>query len=328
MNNPLFLITIDTEGDNIWSRTRDVTTRNARSMPRFQELCERYGLKPTYLTNYEMARDSFFVEFARDAQARGTAEVGMHLHAWHSPPFGDPLTSDDYRHHPYLIEFPENIVREKIVAMTRLLEETFDCAITSHRAGRWSMNAHYANSLADLGYTVDCSATPYVSWASHKGDPRLSGGTDYRFCPEGAYFADDNDMTRPGHGRLLEMPMTIAPRYPLTHRHVPAALLRISKAQAVIKRILPNDWLRPMRGNLAEMTRVIDVCSAESRPYAMFMTHSSELMAGGSPNFKTQHHIDALYDDLEQLFDYSTRQYCYTGATLSTAAADFLSKVQ
>jgi hypothetical protein len=28
--------------------------------------------------------------------ARGTAEVGMHLHAWNSPPT-EPLTADDWR---------------------------------------------------------------------------------------------------------------------------------------------------------------------------------------------------------------------------------------
>src|SRR5512144_2975448 len=49
--SPSFLITIDTEGDNLWSRPREITTGNARYLPRFQALCEKYGLKPTYLTN-------------------------------------------------------------------------------------------------------------------------------------------------------------------------------------------------------------------------------------------------------------------------------------
>ena len=46
------LITIDTEGDRLWSRPTTVETRNAEYLPRFQSLCERYGFKPTYLTNY------------------------------------------------------------------------------------------------------------------------------------------------------------------------------------------------------------------------------------------------------------------------------------
>src|SRR4051794_19911505 len=101
---PAFLISIDTEGDNVWSRGRHTETRNAASLPRFQALCERYRLKPTYLTNYEMACSKEFVAFGSDAVERGTAEIGMHLHAWNSPPLV-PLTDDDDRHHPYLIEF-------------------------------------------------------------------------------------------------------------------------------------------------------------------------------------------------------------------------------
>jgi hypothetical protein len=35
---PFFLITIDTEGDNIWSAPREVTTRNSGFLERFQHL--------------------------------------------------------------------------------------------------------------------------------------------------------------------------------------------------------------------------------------------------------------------------------------------------
>jgi hypothetical protein len=59
-----FIVTIDTEGDDIWNGPREITTCNARYLPRFQELCERFGLKPTYLVNYEMAVSPAFVEFA------------------------------------------------------------------------------------------------------------------------------------------------------------------------------------------------------------------------------------------------------------------------
>ena len=65
-----FLISIDTEGDNLWKwQVGDiVTTENAKYLPRFQSLCEKYGFKPTYLTNYEMAMDSFFIEYFKEVQ--------------------------------------------------------------------------------------------------------------------------------------------------------------------------------------------------------------------------------------------------------------------
>src|SRR5579871_1036624 len=63
---PAFLITIDTEGDDIWARPREVTTKNARFLPRFQALCEAFALRPTYLVNFEMAKDDAFRAFGLD----------------------------------------------------------------------------------------------------------------------------------------------------------------------------------------------------------------------------------------------------------------------
>ncbi|CAK8740280.1 hypothetical protein SODG_003723 [Sodalis praecaptivus] len=163
MATPAFIITIDTEGDNLWQNHGHITTENARFLPRFQAFCEKYRFKPVYLTNYEMAMDDAFVDFARDAIARGNAEIGMHLHAWNSPPAHD-LTGNDGRHKPYLIEYPEAVMREKILFMTQLLEETFQTKMLSHRAGRWAFDERYAAMLLELGYQVDCSVTPRVDW--------------------------------------------------------------------------------------------------------------------------------------------------------------------
>ena len=131
-SRPAFLITIDTEGDDIWSNPSDVKTENSMFLPRFQALCEHYGLKPTYLTNYEMATRDKFVEFGRDAIRRGTAEIGMHLHAWNSP----PLTPTTRKGMPYLIEFPNDVIVEKVKAMTDLLEERFEVKMVSQDGSR------------------------------------------------------------------------------------------------------------------------------------------------------------------------------------------------
>src|SRR5512145_3376432 len=130
---PAFLITVDTEGDDLWSQPGKITTKNARFLPRFQSLCEKYGFRPSWLVNYEMAECPEFVEFARDFLRRETGEVGMHLHGWNSPPIR-PLTDDDYRHQPYLFEYPEPVMREKIHVMTDLLEERFERKMVVHRA--------------------------------------------------------------------------------------------------------------------------------------------------------------------------------------------------
>lgn len=173
MGKPAFIITIDTEGDNLWQNHDRIMTENSRFLPRFQQLCEKYAFKPTWLTNYEMAVDPAYVEFARDVIARDSGEIGMHLHAWNSPPLYD-LTGDDWRHKPYLIEYPQDNIREKVIYMTRLLEDSLQVKMRSHRAGRWAFNAFYARLLIEQGYQVDCSVTPRVNWQFSPETPKVT----------------------------------------------------------------------------------------------------------------------------------------------------------
>ena len=308
---PGFIITIDTEGDNLWGRTAQITTRNTAHLPRFQRLCERFGFKPTWLTNYEMAMDPVFVEFGRDLVARGCGEIGMHLHAWNSPPLS-PLTSDDMRHHPYLIEYPLEVMREKIAFMTRLLEERFAMKMLSHRAGRWAFDTRYAQLLVRFGYIADCSVTPGVSWQTHAGSPGGAGGSDYRGFPSQPYFLDLGDIARAGDSPLLEVPMTtrasrLATLLPWSHT--------LPGVRRVAYRVAPQvHWLRPNGRNLSAMRHLVRQAVSERCVHLEFMLHSSELMPGGSPTFRTPASIEKLYADLEVLFaDIAAH---FSGATL------------
>jgi hypothetical protein len=252
-----------------------------------------------------------FVEFGRDLIARGCGEIGMHLHAWNSPPLVH-LTNDDMRHHPYLTEYPLEVMREKIAFMTELLEARFGLKMLSHRAGRWAFDARYAQLLVDFGYIADCSVTPGVSWQAHAGSPGGSGGTDYRRFPSLPYYLHLDDIARPGDSSLLEIPMTTRPSRL-------AALLPWSYSLPGVRRaahrVAPQVyWLRPNGRNLSSMRRLVRQVLGERCGHLEFMLHSSELMPGGSPVFRTQASIEKLYDDLEVLFSDIAAQFC--GATL------------
>lgn len=321
-----FLITIDTEGDNLWSRPTTITTRNAAYLPRFQALCERYGLKPTWLTNYEMATCPVFQEFGRHVAARGTAEIGMHLHAWNSPPIA-PLTDNDYAHQPFLIEYPKHVQHQKVSLMTNLLRETFPSAVISHRAGRWALDASYAQILIDHGYLVDCSVTPHVSWRDTKGKPCGTGGSDYRRAPDAAYFMSATDVTTPGASTLLEVPMTTRSVSQSTGIRLAASMIRKAPLRILRRighRFLPEvRWLRPNGRNRREMLGLLDEVAGRESGYAEFMLHSSELMPGGSPRFPNERAVERLYEDLEAVFEATTDRF--HGATLQEFHAAFVS---
>lgn len=71
--------------------------------------------------------------------------------------------------------------------------------------------------------------------------------------------------------------------------------------------------------NLRELLYSAERLKNDNSDYVMFMLHSSEMMPGGSPTFKTNEDIEHLYKDLRSLFDYIST-FC-EGRTLKEYAA-------
>jgi hypothetical protein len=315
MKNPAFIITIDTEGDNVWKRHKDVTTANARFLPRFQSVCEDFGFKPTYLVNYEMAIDPYFQEFGRAVLITDKAEIGLHVHPWYSPP--DGVIFDNGSEHIYLYELSDEMLYAKIDYLTKLLIDLFDVQPISHRAGRWGFDERVARALVEMGYLVDCSVTPGVSWRKHKGAADGKGGPDYFYFPQLPYFLDLNCVKNSGGSPMLEVPVTVKPNYHLALQKFHHAIEDHLIAKA-FRRIIgpPYNWLRPDGRNIEAMVSLVDWAVQQQFPVLEFMLHSSELMPGGSPIFKTAEQIECLYQDLRKLFAYLTR-FGAVGMTLA-----------
>jgi hypothetical protein len=194
----------------------------------------------------------------------------------------------------------------------------------SHRAGKWSFNAVYAQILVEAGYSVDCSVTPHVSWKHALGDPQQSGGTDYTTFPETAYFMDLADISKPGRSSLLEVPTTIVrERNEIgVIKSFRASLKDGSRLKRIFNRFFPRvHWLRPNGRNLKAMLHILTRARQEKRAYVGFMLHSSEFLPGGSPKFRREKDIEALYDTLETLF--STASQTFKGATLTDYHQEF-----
>jgi hypothetical protein len=305
-----FLITIDTEGDNLWAKPDKITTYNATFLPRFQKLCESYGFKPTYLTNYEMATCPDFQNFGKDILRRNTGEIGMHLHAWNTPPLC-PLTENDFFHQPYLLEYPDEILSGKFAYMNNKLHDIFEVKIVSHRAGRWAFNEQYAKILMEYDYLVDCSITPYVSWEGCVQEKVY----DFTTCPDFEYFLDLEDITLIGNSTLLEIPVTIVANHNFAIKLLPL-FRRHNLLLKVFNRLFPSSyWLRPNGRNINKMVWILRKAAEQNRNYVEFMLHSSELMPGGSPLFPDQKAIELLYRDLKELFHIAS-SLNFIGATL------------
>lgn len=298
-----FIITIDTESDNQWNIQQKQTTENAKYIPRFQSLSEKYGFKPVYLIDYSMANDASLVRYLKGKSLQGLCEIGMHLHAWDTPPRHEIDGSTKER--PYLIEYPKNIMDAKIKSMTDLITSRFEQSIVSHRAGRWAVNNDYIHLLHKNGYKIDCSITPGVNWQKQMG--ASLPGPDYSTEKCSIYRYDCEP-------EMLEIPMTI--------RKMHCGSLRkndgmVPFVKDIIKNIIGrNIWLRPALFSYEDMIKLIQVVENEKEEYMEFMMHSSELMPGGSPYYTTEEAIEKMYKELTLLFDYVSMKG-YSGVTLA-----------
>lgn len=299
-----FIITIDTEGDNLWQWKEGdkITTKNSKYIKRFQDLSNKYNFKPTWLCNYEMLNDNHLTDFLKDEFQKNNCGIGTHLHPWNTPPLYSIAGNENVA--PFVTEYPLEIIEEKIKTINDLFFSKFNFLPLCHRAGRYTTNNEYLGILTKHGYLCDCSYTPYTSWLKTPGRSHLSKGSDYSKIRNNQYVIDND------YGKIIELPLTIYKKHVFIKENVstPIALAK-EMYHALQKRSL---WLRPNGYNLNEMKWLVDNCECE---YIMFMLHSSELMPGGSNNFKTEEDIEKLYRDIEELFAYISQKR-FVGITI------------
>jgi hypothetical protein len=301
-----FILSIDTEADNQWDHGCELSVNNIRFIPRFQRLCEKYQIIPTYLVTSEVCDDSFAKVIFTDYISRNAAEVGSHLHSWSTPPFKD-LDGFKYndKWHAFATELPEVLLEEKISKLTSQIDSSFGKRPLSFRSGRYGFDETVAKILIKHSYLVDSSVTPFVNWTSHIGIPGYKGGPD--FLDKTPYPYRYGYMS----GSLIEIPISILPTiYPLNKYHKLARkyfkvvdnsyFLRLLRKLFFANQPL---WLRPFEWmDISLFKKLIDEAIKIELPFIVMMFHSSELMPGGSKYRPDEAAIDRLYSQLEDLF--------------------------
>lgn len=323
------ILTIDTEADDQWDSSRtELTTENLDFVPRFQELCDRFAMKPTYLCTWEIVEDSRF-DALRGFQDTGRAEIGAHLHPWTTPPMARAENGIDRSAFGiYPSELDPDVFGEKLRRLTERIQARTGRQPRSYRAGRWGFSADQIPTLIALGYLVDCSVTPLRSWSHIPG--LVEGGPDFRRAPATPYFLDPGDVRRPGDSQLLEVPVTIVFTRPSL-----AASKRLQGLYYRYRRTLPGkalnkllrldpQWLRPSYAYMSgeRLKAVYAAARRAGLPAVEMMFHSSELMPGGSPYYRDAAAIEVLYEKLETVFEHLRQESC-RGVTLTQFAREF-----
>jgi hypothetical protein len=316
------IVSLDTEADNQWDCGRPLTTENVRYWSPFQQVCERYGFAPTYLITSEIAADPRATAFLRPLMEAGRVEVGAHLHPWTTPPFRDePGFRFNDPCHAFPSELEALLLHDKLVTLTRQITEAMGKAPTAYRAGRFGFNHASAEILGCLGYVVDSSVTPLISWKDSQGLPGKEGGPDFRAKPVHPYWVGL------GQGkRLLEIPVTILFTQPRLEQFpwlIPfyQILSRLTRRLPSQNRLAPQPlWLRPYQGiTTKHLSAAWSEAEQRGLPAVVMMFHSSELMSGASPYRPTAESVSQLLGLLGEFFDF-VRKRGGEGITLTEAA--------
>ncbi len=252
---------------------------------RLQPLFRAYGAKPTYLLSPEVLRDPASADCLR--QLSGSAEFGTHLHG----EFVEPEAFEPDETIAFQCNYPPQVERQKLEALTDLFRAALSRQPRSFRAGRFGIGPHSLQFLAELGYTVDSSVSPLKDW-SKQGAPAAS----FRSAPSQPYWPVPSvpELKASESGPVLEVPVTILPS---RFQHLPLIGTRFEPR-----------WLRPTHGSVESLVAVArdERTRVKNGPVVLnCMFHNVEIMAGLSPYAKNEAEADAILNRLAGLLAYA-----------------------
>ena len=312
---PQLIVSVDTEEEGLWGgryRVTGNTTENLGGLPRFQSLCERLGVPPTYVIDAPVLDDPQAVERLRGWQDSKVCEVGAHCHPWCNPPLKDiePREAETF-----LCNLPVEVQRAKLSWLTDRIADSMGRTPTSYRAGRYGFNESSATILQELGYRVDSSLLPMHDYRDYGGPDFLMAS---RQCQP--YFGDPSGLieipvtagfTRPGYERRRSIWKRLRTQ-PWKRLRAPGIADRMGIARRV--------KLSPEGTRLADLRRLVDSLVSEQMTVLVLMLHSTSLMKGFSPYAKDDAGLEQLYERMTEIIRYITSEFAFQGVTLTQAA--------
>jgi hypothetical protein len=296
----LFTTTVDTEEEWDWASgwpTHNLSVSNIYSLPKFQELCRRYGVATTYFTNQAVFEDARARDVLLGLAREPRVEIGMHIHPWNTPPLNGsgPVTSRQ--------TFLHNLPDEQILAKLATVHSTFvehGLKPTSFRGGRYSSGGLIHQFLRDHGFLADASVVPYSRWDCEGApDYRQRGLEPVRLPPRW-----------PGDAPLWEIPLTRGfTRRPFgfwqrCYEGIAGSPLSKLRLIGIAERLglVRKVWLNFEDPCRVHMLPFLAVLRRLQLPCICFTIHSSSLVAGKGGYTPTPAAEERLYAHIETVF--------------------------
>lgn len=315
---------MDTEEEGLWNETFPTsgwTVQNVQQLPVFQELCDRWKVKPTYFVDAAVIQDASAVSILRRIADERGGEIGAHLHPWCNPPLQEVHSPRD----SFLCNLPADLQKAKITWLTERIEQVLGCRPYAFRAGRYGLDDVGLQLIIDHDYKVDSSVMPFT-------DYREYGGPVFDGVPACPYYVSGSLTQCTPEGPLLEVPVSVGYNwkdFEAAHQFLDtlrrSRLLRWMRMEGILHRLrwLQRIKLSPEQATAGQMCTLIDCLLAQGCPAAVLMFHSSSLLPGASPYVRNEHQLRDFLERLQHVFWHCLEQRGMQSGTLQEFAQAF-----
>jgi hypothetical protein len=302
------VIAIDVEEEGLFCGhypSQDLCTTNVAALEQLVPLTSELGLPLTLLCTHAVLADARAKTMIQRMGRDHGAEIGAHLHHWHTPPLEPTAPS------PGTAQVPDQIMAARIATLLDLAAEVRGQPITSFRQGRWDLRPGLWPLLARAGVTVDSSVHPL------------------RFPKEGPdhFMAPIHPFRVEVEGRkILEVPIGVVPLTPGLGRSVHTLATRLGQdfGQGLLQ-TFPH-WgcmsLKPVWHGLTYLKAATRLLVLQGGRVLSLTWHSSEMMAGCCPHLPTKAHVDGLLRRIRQFLEWLVRTFPVRGVTLEGLARE------
>src|SRR5437763_14574444 len=156
---PMLVVIVDTEAEFDWEAARPrraMGVTSVKCQDRALRICDKYGVRPSFVRDYPVSSTPEAFEFIRDLHRSGACEIGAHLQPWDNPPLIEQITDEN----SYPGNLPVELEREKLIHLTHSIETNIGVRPRIYKAGRYGVGRATAGIRAAPGYEIRVSALP------------------------------------------------------------------------------------------------------------------------------------------------------------------------
>ena len=294
---PLLTVVVDTEEEFDWSKPFDrsqTSVEAMRQLHRFQTVCDRRDIKPTYVVDYPVATQKAGMEALVPIFNEDRANIGAHLHPWVNPPHKESVTAE----HSFPGNLPIELESEKLTVLIDALEDTFGSRPMAYKAGRYGLGPNSFELITKLGIDIDLSPCPPWNFSDQ-------AGPNYTACSANPYWVGKNR-------ELLVIPTTgayvgwLAGIGDTLHSIADSSVLRKLRAPGILARSGAVDrlLLSPEGFTLEENQRLVKALFSSGHRIFNLALHSPSLEVGRTPYVRSEKDLHGLLDSLGDFFDF------------------------